>query len=130
MKIALTTLMVLFSFNALATGSFSCTGKFKTGSDQFDIHVSGATSHMEGSPLLDKVIVHVATQPDQHFEVPKERVVGYWSNDNFFLINIIDSDFNNSEVKINYNTEYKKGIMKVNLPGILATTKKVSCLFE
>jgi len=109
MKFALTTLMVLFSFNALATGSFSCTGKFKSGSNYFDIHVSGATARIEGNPLLDKVQIHVDSHPDQHYEVTKERVVGYWSNDNFFLINIIDSDFNNSEVKINYNTEFNKG---------------------
>lgn len=130
MKYVLTTMMILFSFNAMATGSFHCTGKVNSAGGNVEVHVSGATSHIEGNPLLDKVLIHVDAQTDQHYEIPKERVVGYWSIDDLFLFNMLDSDFNNSEVKIMYNTDYKKGMMKLNLPGLKATTKKLICIFE
>ena len=130
MKFILSVMLLSFSFNSFATGGFHCVGKIRTADVQVDINVSGSTSRMEGSPLLGNLLVDIDGLSDLKFEIPKERIVGYWSNDNFLMINTIDSELMHSEIQLNYNTKINKGIMVVNFQGIKATTKNVKCEIE
>ncbi len=130
MKFFLSLMLFSFSVNAFATGGFHCVGKIRTADAQVNIHVSGSTSRVEGSPLLGNLIVDIDRLSDLRFEIPKERVVGYWNGDNFLLINAIDREAMHSEIKMNYNTKINKGIMIVDFQGIKATTKKVKCEIE
>lgn len=126
MKITLTSFFLLLSMNAFATGSFHCTGKFRTST----VHVSAPTSHIEGNPMIGPLHVTIDGHTDTEFDIPKDRVVGYWSSDGLFLMNVLDSDFNLSEIKMSYNSKIEKGVMRVNFNGVTATTKRVSCIFE
>lgn len=126
MKFFLTSFFLLNSMNAFATGSFECTGKF----NNQKVTVSAPTSHMEGNPMIGPLQVTIDGPTDVNIEIPKDRVVGYWSSDNMFLMNVLDSDYNLSEIKMSYNSKIEKGVMRVNLNGVTAATKKVKCVFE
>ena len=127
MKFIFTSFFLLSSVNAFATGSFECTGKFNNNQK---ITVSAPTSHMEGNPMIGPLQVTLDGPVDANIEIAKDRVVGYWSSNNMFLMNVLDSDYNLSEIKMSYNSKIEKGVMRVNLNGITATTKKIKCVFE
>jgi hypothetical protein len=130
MKLAISSLLLLFSVNAFATGGFHCTGQIKNNETLIDISVSGGTSRVEGSPLLSNILVNMDELENFQTEIPKERVVGYWNGDNFFMINIADKEINRSQIKIQYDVQHEAGEMTVNFLGFKETTKKVKCLFE
>lgn len=130
MKILMTMFLLTTSINAFATGGFHCTGKFKHSGHNVDINLHAGTGRVEGNPMITNLFVNFDNLIDRQYEISKQRVVGYWNADSLFMLNVADRDYNESEIKLLYNTKNNKGTMTVNLKGNKASTKKVSCLFE
>lgn len=130
MKYLCSLFLLTFSVNAFATGGFHCIGKVPTSSGLVEVHLDGTTGRVEGNPIVSNLRVAYEGAMNTNFEIPKEQMVGYWNNDGYLLLNFVDSNAMYSEVKLNYNTEYKKGVLRVNSHGLTAVTKKVTCLFE
>lgn len=130
MKYAISTLVLLFSVNAFATGGFLCTGQIKNNNALIDINISGGTTRAEGNPLVSNILLSMDEAASFQTEIPRERVVGYWNGDNFFMINIVDKDINHSQIKIQYDIQTNTGEMAVNFLGFVERTKKIKCTFE
>lgn len=130
MKLAISSLLLLFSVNAFATGGFHCIGQIKNNDALIDISLSGGTSRAEGNPLLSTILVTIDELESFQTEIPKERVVGYWNSDNFFMINVSDKDISRSQLKVQYDVQHDAGELTVNFLGFKEVTKKVKCTFE
>lgn len=122
---------LLFSFNALATGGFSCeaTAKPKNFKDQ-EINVAfyATTSRVTGSPLVSPLKVSV--NGVEKLEITKDFITGYWNNNRMLQILALDENYENTVFELNYFQPTNIGVLSLNLDGNKYIAHNVTCEFE
>jgi len=122
---------LLFSFNALATGGFSCeaTAKPKNFKGQ-EINVAfyATTSRVSGSPLVSPLKVSV--NGVEKLEITKDFITGYWNNNRMLQILALDGNYDNTIFELNYFQPTNIGVLSLNLDGNKYIAHNVTCEFE
>lgn len=86
----------LLSFQAAATGSLDCFNEDQT------FYISGTTARFYGNPLLYGLTVE---REGQRFEIPRERIIGYWNMGPQVLVATIDADYIDEELYLEVKEE-------------------------
>lgn len=130
MKTLVVMMSLLFSMNAMATGGFLCTAKIDTKDAQVDVQISGNTGRVSGNPLIADLQIGIDGLSDLQFSIPKNQIVGYWNQGAELKINALNSDFEKSQVLLEYNIETTEGSLDFDFQGIKAVTTDLNCIFE
>ncbi len=117
MKVLISTILIILSTQALATGTLFCESK-----DQ-DFVIEGTVARMEGSPLIGETYLKIQ---DQEINIERSQVVNYWIDEKEIKLLILDNEYNHTFLKL----EVKKNIFG-NFKGtakVSSKTYKITCL--
>lgn len=120
----------LFSFNALATGGFSCeaTAKQVKSTNEVKVTFHATTSRVYGSPIVSPLKVSV--DGTEKFEFTSDFITGYWNNKYTLQILALDENYDSALFELNYAKPANLGILTLNLDGSKYVAHNVTCEFE
>lgn len=122
---------LLFSFNALATGGFSCEAMAKPKNfkgQEINVAFYATTSRVTGSPLVSPLKVSV--NGVEKLEITKDFITGYWNNNRMLQILALDGNYENIIFELNYFQPTNIGVLSLNLDGNKYIAHNVTCEFE
>lgn len=122
---------LLFSFNALATGGFSCEATAKPrnfNGKEIDVTFYATTSRIYGSPMVSplKVLVNGV----EKLEITKDFITGYWNNNRMLQIVALDENYENVLFELNYFQPTNIGVLNLSLDKNKYIAHNVTCDFE
>ncbi len=120
--------LLTVSSNAFATGGFYCRGEFTIKGLSMPVSINATTGRTYGSPILNGGMD--LTVGKNETIVPTEQIVNYWNYKNSFKVLVLDEQFDQEKLILEYNIETNRGIFTFSYQGTKYTTKKVSCEFE
>lgn len=124
----------LFSFNAFATGGFSCEATAKQAkakdlnAQEVKVLFNATTSRVYGSPIVSTLKVSIDGQ--EKFEFTKDFITGYWNSNYTLQILALDENYDSALFEVNYFKPANRGILTLNIDGSKYIAHNLTCEFE